>query len=305
MSFLPRALLRNPAFVAGGYVPSTLNLLTDNFAGSTLDPLKWRKSVGKTVTISGTASPAVVTCTSHGFVANQQVQFITTGTLPTPMDANGSYFVSATGLTTNTFEFSATNGGAVFNNDGGSAGSGTHTAISIGYSGAGLASNTVSNNLLLGVGAAAGVNYGGIEAVNYYNLTANGIYVKCSGTTGAASIQQLVNIVKDVRNLFGWFNDGSNGLRVVTTIAGTQTVQATYSWPGAATWVRIREAGGTVFWDTAPDSGSLTPGTWTNRFSMATPFVVTSIYPTITSGNYAVTTAETETFGGFNTTALS
>jgi hypothetical protein len=63
---------------------------------------------GVTVTL---ASPAVFTLNNHGFVAGMQVRLKTTGALPTGL-AQTRYYVLATGLTTNTFQLSATLGGA-------------------------------------------------------------------------------------------------------------------------------------------------------------------------------------------------
>lgn len=75
-----------------------------------------------TVTI---ASPAVFTASSHGYVAGDQVSFTTTGGLPSGIAVNTAYFVIGAGLATNTFEISATLGGAAINTTGSQ--SGTHT----------------------------------------------------------------------------------------------------------------------------------------------------------------------------------
>lgn len=64
------------------------------------------------------ASPAVVTLNSHGLIANQGVVFGGSGTLPTGITAGTTYYVSATGLATNTFQISATIGGASINTTG-------------------------------------------------------------------------------------------------------------------------------------------------------------------------------------------
>lgn len=58
------------------------------------------------------ASPGVVSLTAHGFAADQQFTFTTSGTLPTGITAGSTYFVLATGLTANTFQFSTSSGGA-------------------------------------------------------------------------------------------------------------------------------------------------------------------------------------------------
>jgi len=64
-----------------------------------------------TVTLT-IANPGVVSWTSHGRAANDPVMFITTGALPTGVVAGTTYYVSATGLTSDTFQISATAGGA-------------------------------------------------------------------------------------------------------------------------------------------------------------------------------------------------
>jgi hypothetical protein len=63
------------------------------------------------------ASPAVIT-QGNTYVAGQQVRFTTTGALPTGLSSNAVYYVSATGLTTSSFQVSATSGGASVNTSG-------------------------------------------------------------------------------------------------------------------------------------------------------------------------------------------
>lgn len=60
------------------------------------------------------ASPGVVSWTAHGLVAGDQVFFGGT-TVPTGVTAGLPYFVIATGLTADVFQFSATAGGAAIN----------------------------------------------------------------------------------------------------------------------------------------------------------------------------------------------
>lgn len=75
-----------------------------------------------TCTISN-ATPAVVTIT-NSFVADQPVHFSTTGALPTGLAVDTVYYVSATGLSSASFQVSATAGGASIATS--SAGSGVH-----------------------------------------------------------------------------------------------------------------------------------------------------------------------------------
>lgn len=77
---------------------------------------------GVTMTI---ASPAVATLTNHGHVADQAVFFQTTGALPTGVLADTAYYVLSSGLTADSFQFSATQGGAAVNTSGTQ--SGTHS----------------------------------------------------------------------------------------------------------------------------------------------------------------------------------
>lgn len=71
------------------------------------------------------ATPCVVTLTSHGLVAGEGFFFQTTGALPTGVSVETQYFVLASGLTANDFQFATTPGGAAINTTGSQ--SGVHT----------------------------------------------------------------------------------------------------------------------------------------------------------------------------------
>ncbi len=68
-----------------------------------------------TITI---ATPGVVTLADHNLVADDTVKFSTTGALPTGIIAGVTYYVIAAGLTSSTFRFSTTLGGAAVNTSG-------------------------------------------------------------------------------------------------------------------------------------------------------------------------------------------
>lgn len=82
-----------------------------------------RTPINPTINI---ASPATVTSTGHGLVNGDRVLFQTTGVLPTGISANAVYFVI--NAATNTFQISATSGGAAIGTSGTQ--SGTHTPAS-------------------------------------------------------------------------------------------------------------------------------------------------------------------------------
>ncbi len=97
----------------------------DTFWGSTVslyDKFMQRRSATVTITI---ASPAVVTWTAHGLLESQSVVFSTTGALPTGLTPGVVYYVVGASITTDTFQVSATPGGAAINTSG--AQSGVHT----------------------------------------------------------------------------------------------------------------------------------------------------------------------------------
>jgi hypothetical protein len=79
-------------------------------------------SVASVTSITGPASPAVVTWPSHGFSANQEVGFASTVSLPAPLTPNTPYYVVGSSITTNTFEISATPSGTAIVTTGASSG---------------------------------------------------------------------------------------------------------------------------------------------------------------------------------------
>jgi len=81
----------------------------------------WENLRGGTATMT-IASPAVVTRVAHGFVAGNPIVFSTTGALPTGVVAGTTYYVIATGLTADAFQFSETVGGSAVNTSGSQSG---------------------------------------------------------------------------------------------------------------------------------------------------------------------------------------
>ena len=92
--------------------------------GSVSAPANCLTAGNPVVTIS-IASPGVITA-SNSCAAGQAIVFQTTSALPTGLTAGTLYYVIATGLTTSSFEVSATVGGSAVNTSGSQ--SGTQTA---------------------------------------------------------------------------------------------------------------------------------------------------------------------------------
>jgi len=107
----------------GDYSTSTKKGITSDGVGAFCMPganqtVLWNyTSVPVTMTI---ASPCVVTYTNHGLAANAEVVFSTNGALPTGITAGTTYYVKSP--TTNTFNISATPGGAAINTSGSQSG---------------------------------------------------------------------------------------------------------------------------------------------------------------------------------------
>jgi hypothetical protein len=89
----------------------------------------WKNvSLPAIVTTNSPAAPVIITY-ANTFAANDPVVFSTTGTLPAPLAAGATYYVSALGLSSGSFCISATPGGNRIATN--SAGSGTHSVTSI------------------------------------------------------------------------------------------------------------------------------------------------------------------------------
>jgi len=73
------------------------------------------KGINATMTI---ATPCVVSQTAHGLTTGSKITFSTTGALPTGVTAGTTYYVIATGLTADAFQFSTTLGGTAVNTSG-------------------------------------------------------------------------------------------------------------------------------------------------------------------------------------------
>jgi len=84
--------------------------------------------IGPTATVTMDIATDVVTDTAHGFEANTPISFTTTGVLPGGLTAGVRYYIK-TVLSLNTYNVSATIGGAAINLTGTPAQSGVHTRV--------------------------------------------------------------------------------------------------------------------------------------------------------------------------------
>lgn len=148
-----------------------------------------------------------------------------------------------------------------------------------------------------------------LESKTLGDLTGDAVFCRMTGfRDGASSAEALFAVhSSDAANRLEWIvNNGT--LLAKKIVGGTATTLLSTPWyPDLHAWVRIREAAGTTYWDTAPAHASNPPiaSDWTNRHSAANPITVTSLKIRIHGG--AFNTASTNTgiaiFDGINTAA--
>lgn len=121
--------------------------------------------------------------------------------------------------------------------------------------------------------------YAGYQTAKVYTLTGSSVYVQlpvAAAANGATvEVQTVFSVTPDPlagTNLAININTVANTIRFESNVGYTDgaAVSLTYS---AAThaWLRIRETGGNILWDTSTDGS-----TWTNRRTLATPAWVTT-----------------------------
>jgi len=155
--------------------------------------------VARAATVS-IASPGVVTLAGHGFAADTAVILNTTGALPTGLTAGTIYYVR--NPATDTFELSATVGGASINTTGSQ--SGTHEVIR-------AASWVWSTNV-------SAVNFTGLAGATEFLVVAYGVAVSASG---AATIQASTN------NGSSYFSTSGDYLAIDSAGTAVNTIGAT------------------------------------------------------------------------------
>lgn len=165
---------------------------------------------------------------------------------------------------------------------------------------------TQNNQLTITTTTAAA--YFGMDSVTTtYDMTASVASVKMvnAGNQALTSLEVYpVLITKDANNTVSWLISGGN-ISCQKKIAGVATQQGSSAAYSSSThkYFRIREAGGTVYWDYSTDSE-----TWTNQTSItvASLFAVTSVSATIITGNYAIeASTTTAVYDDFNVITYS
>jgi len=145
--------------------------------------------------------------------------------------------------------------------------------------------------------AFASAAYNGLMSANAYDLTGRGAAVQvvqqaAPGNSnadtqlhvGTDNTHRFTIVAEGTTITFLWYDGSAHSLASITYSATTHA------------WWRIRESGGTTFWDTSADGI-----TWTNRASIANPFAVTAMKPNLAAGTFAsITTPAPAIFDNFN-----
>jgi hypothetical protein len=148
-----------------------------------------------------------------------------------------------------------------------------------------------------------GPQYNNLSAVTAYDLTGGAAYVKIVDFGNVSLVSHNVGLsVRIDGNNWVAIGVDNNNLTVDKKVTGTQTnLLATPLDQTAHRWFRIRESGGTTFFDTAPDGM-----TWTNRHSVANVIAMTGLKPFLESGCWQTeASASYAVFDNFNTLPIT
>jgi len=164
-------------------------------SGLTANTFRLSPNSSSTTFTVATGSPAVFTSNGHGLTANTAVVFSTTGSLPSGITAGNTYYVISSGLTSNNFRVSATQGGSAISASGGQ--SGTHSWLRlVGTSGSQSGTHTFTKTAewtcQSGNANCAGTNNGKSEASGFAGLNVtNGSMCKYGTPANKAVVSNI------------------------------------------------------------------------------------------------------------------
>jgi hypothetical protein len=162
--------------------------------------------------------------------------------------------------------------------------------------------------------AASATGYVTLESVSTYDLTGKSAFVALRQIASRALFESVVetaplSVTLDASNLLVWYiSNGSLKARKRVSASNTDVYSVTYNTT-THRWFRIREAGGSIYFDTAPSTASNPPieTDWVNRHTESNPFALTAIKVSVSTGAWSGPTADSGVahFDGFNTAATT
>ena len=143
-----------------------------------------------------------------------------------------------------------------------------------------------SGGVLTITGTTGAAAYGGYSSINQYDLTSSYVFSRLldPGNQSIASWQASpVLLTLDASNTLSWYVNAGL-IHAQKQVSGSYAdVKGDVSYDAAVhKWFRIRESGGTIYWDYSTNGK-----TWTNYTSLANPFAVTALYVDCNAGHYA------------------
>lgn len=129
--------------------------------------------------------------------------------------------------------------------------------------------------------------YYGVEAKDWGTLANSEVFIQMvdAGNTSLASYEiiPIELIITTTANQLGWYFSGGNVL-ALQKVSSVQTTHYTAAYNSSVhKWFKIRESGGTTYWDYSTDGE-----TWINVASVATPIDVSILKLNIVAGCYAI-----------------
>lgn len=127
-----------------------------------------------------------------------------------------------------------------------------------------------------------------LSAVGPFDAIGSSLFARVTpAPVGAGTTQTIMRIAVDTNNRVTYYTDGGGILTARITNAGinTDVVIGTYD-PYSHAWWRLREAAGTIYFDTAPDGW-----TWTNRASIAYAWDASAVQAVFLCGYYGTEAA--------------
>lgn len=136
-------------------------------------------------------------------------------------------------------------------------------------------------------------------SVNAYDMTGSQVFVEVvdAGNQSLTTRQTILLAEVDADNKV-FIQITNNNIEAAYAIAGVFTFPASTAYTNAAMrWIRLRESGGTTYWEYAANPYS----SWSTLYSMANPITVTSVHTAPQAGNYGAEGSEsTSKFDNFN-----
>lgn len=130
-----------------------------------------------------------------------------------------------------------------------------------------------------------GTTYSGITSATDWDATESGIAIQFTPPALGDTREFSLSVVVDGSNQLQMFVSGTTTLFLRRKLAGANSdATLTYSSTDHLWW-RIRESGGTAFWDTSPDGV-----TWTNRRTLSHSLTLTAVSADISCGAYGTET---------------